>query len=85
LAWKDVSGKGEVYSDTGVHRAPSKGFAQDVPYVVAVVALDEGPHRMTRLVGVQPQAVRIGLQVVVEFARKNDETVLPVFRCLNSN
>ena len=34
-----------------------------VPYVVAVVALAEGPHLMTRLTGVAPDAVRIGMAV----------------------
>ena len=80
LGWQDVSGKGEVYSYTVVHRAPSKGFAEQVPYVVAVVALAEGPHLMTRLTQVAPEAVRIGLKVVVDFEQQDEETTLPVFR-----
>ena len=80
LAWQAVSGTGEVYSYTVVHRAPSTGFAEQVPYVVAVVALDEGPHLMTRLTQVQPGAESIGLRVQVEFERQDDETTLPVFR-----
>ena len=80
LAWQAVSGKGEVYSYTVVHRAPSKGFAEQVPYMVAVVALDEGPHLMTRLIQVQAEAVYIGLRVQVEFEKQDVETTLPVFR-----
>ena len=80
LAWQAVSGKGEVYSYTVVHRAPSQGFAEQVPYVVAVVALAEGPHLMTRLIQVQAEAVYIGLRVQVEFEKQDDETTLPVFR-----
>ena len=80
LAWQKVSGLGEVYSFTVVHRAPSKGFEARVPYVVAVVALAEGPHLMTRLVQVQPDAVCIGMRVMVEFEPQDDETTLPVFR-----
>ena len=80
LAWQAVSGKGEVYSYTVVHRAPSQGFAEQVPYVVAVVALAEGPHLMTRLTQVQPNAVCIGMAVAVEFEKQDDETTLPVFR-----
>ena len=79
LAWQAVSGKGEVYSYTVVHRAPSQGFAEQVPYVVALVALDEGPHLMTRLIQVQAEAVYIGLRVQVEFEKQDDETTLPVF------
>ena len=80
LTWQAVSGAGEVYSFTVVHRAPSKGFESQVPYVVAVVALAEGPHLMTRLVEVQPDTVRIGLPVQVVFERQDDETTLPVFK-----
>jgi uncharacterized protein len=80
LAWQKVSGLGEVYSYTVVHRAPSKGFEALVPYVVAVVALAEGPHLMTRLVQVPPTAVRIGMRVMVEFEPQDDESTLPVFR-----
>ncbi len=80
LTWQAVSGAGEVYSFTVVHRAPSKGFEELLPYVVAVVALDEGPHLMTRLTHVSPEAVHIGLRVTVAFEKQDDETTLPVFR-----
>ena len=80
LAWHKASGHGEVYSYTVVNRAPSKGFEALVPYVVAVVALDEGPHLMTRLIDVDPNAVRIGLKVTVTFDAVADDVNLPVFR-----
>lgn len=79
FAWHPVAGRGEIYSFTVVHRAPSKGFEELVPYTVAVVALDEGPHLMTRLVQVAPAAVNIGMRVKVVFERQDDETTLPVF------
>ena len=80
LAWAAVSGKGEVYSFTVVHRAPSKGFEADVPYVVAVIALDEGPHLMSRLIDVQPDSVRIGQRVTVDFQQRADDIIMPVFK-----
>jgi uncharacterized protein len=80
LTWQAVSGAGEVYSFTVVQRAPSKGFETLVPYVVAVVALDEGPHMMTRLIDVQPDTVRIGMPVQVAFEPQDEVTRLPVFR-----
>jgi uncharacterized protein len=80
LVWRNVSGRGEVYSFTVVHRAPSNGFADLVPYVVAVVALAEGPHLMTRVTQVQPDAVKIGLALQVEFETQDAETTLPLFR-----
>jgi uncharacterized OB-fold protein len=80
IAWEPASGAGEVYSYTVVHRAPSPSFAQKAPYIVAVVALSEGPHMMTRLDGVAPEAVRIGMRVRVDFDDATDTVSLPVFR-----
>jgi len=63
VVWQQASGRGEVYSFTVVHRAPSPAFATEVPYTIGIVATEEGPHLMTRLIGIAPDAVRIGLAV----------------------
>ncbi|MEI8400276.1 MAG: OB-fold domain-containing protein [Alcaligenaceae bacterium] len=68
-----ASGRGSVYSFSIVYRAPSAAFEKDVPYVVAIVATDEGPHLMTRLVKVKPENVAIGMRVVVNGWRTRDE------------
>ena len=49
-----------------------------MPYVVALVALDEGPTMMTNLVDCDPNAVSIGQRVRVVFERRG-EVVLPQF------
>jgi len=78
LAWAEASGHGEVYSHSTVHRAPSPAFKDEVPYVIAIVKTDEGPHLLSRVVGVPDGAVRIGLRVRVRLEKKEDST-LPVF------
>lgn len=80
LEWTACSGRGSVYSYTEVFRAPSAAFAADVPYVIAIVALDEGPHLMTRLVTGDHQNIRIGECVCVDFEDLDEEIALPVFR-----
>lgn len=60
-----ASGRGSVYSYSVVHRAPSATFADQVPYVVALIETDEGPHLMSRVVGMPPEAVVIGMRVRV--------------------
>ena len=57
IAWAEASGRGEVYSHSAVHRAPSPAFKDDVPYVVAIVKTDEGPHLLSRVVGVAPEPI----------------------------
>lgn len=80
LEWQRCSGRGEVYSYTVVHRAPSPAFDAEVPYVVAVIALEEGPHLMSSVINMTPDAVRIGQKVQVSFKDTgNGEVMLPVF------
>ena len=68
-----ASGRGSVYSFSIVYRAPSAAFEKDVPYVVALVATDEGPHLMTRLMKIKPEDVKIGMRVVVNGWRTRDD------------
>ena len=69
-----TSGRGSVYSFSIVYRAPSAAFEKDVPYAVAIVATDEGPHLMTRLIKVKPEDVAIGMRVVVNGWRTHHES-----------
>ena len=65
IAPRAASGRGRIYSYSVVHRAPSARFADQVPYVVALVSTEEGPHLMTRIVGIGPDEVRIDMAVRV--------------------
>ena len=77
--WKPVSGRGTVYSFSVVHRAPSAAFADDIPYVYAVVELEEGPMMPTNLVGTPTESVRIGMPVCLSYDDVTDEVTLPKF------
>jgi uncharacterized OB-fold protein len=80
IAWQAASGRGRVHSFTVVHRAPSPAFATQVPYAIVIVATNEGPHLMSRLVGADPAAVRIGDRVRVRLDRlSEDGPVLALF------
>ncbi len=74
LEWVRASGLGTVYSMTTVHRQVSPDFA--VPYVNALVTLDEGPRLLTTLVG-PPCA--IGARVRVTWKERAGAPPLPVF------
>ena len=79
IEWTQVSGNGSLYSYTVVNRAPSPAFAPDLPYVVAIVELDEGPHLMSNLVGCAPAQAKIGMRLKVAFRKVAEDSVLPVF------
>jgi len=77
--WTRVSGLGTVYSFTVVHRPPQEAFAADVPYVVALVVLAEGPCMMSNVVSCPVDDVYIGMPVRVAFQDIGPGTSLPVF------
>jgi uncharacterized OB-fold protein len=73
------AGRGVIYSFTTMYRAGHPGFADDVPYTVVLVDLDEGVRVIGDLVGSEPEEVRIGLPVEVIFDDVTDEFTVPRF------
>jgi len=65
MEWVELRGEGVVESYTVIHVAPPR-FQAETPYVVAVVRLDEGVRLPGRLVGVEPEDVKVGMRVRVE-------------------
>jgi uncharacterized OB-fold protein/acyl dehydratase len=80
LRWDTVraSGRGTVHSFVVFHYPAFPGF--EMPYVVAVIDLAEGTRVVTNLIKVEPQAVRVGMAVEVEFVAVDEELTLPQFR-----
>ena len=76
------SGKGTLHAFTIVQNQRQPGFAEEVPYVVAMVELDEGVRMMTNLIGVEadPEHVKIGMPVEVVYEDVSDEITLPKFK-----
>lgn len=83
LSWERASGAGTVASFTVVRRAVSTDF--EAPYVIALIDLDEGPRMMSHIVGIDPEAVSVGMPVTVDFAAWTEDITLPVFRPANSD
>jgi uncharacterized OB-fold protein len=76
--WREAKGEGRIYSFVVYHRVYHPAFEADVPYVVAIVELDEGPRLLTNIVGA-PDKVRCDARVRVEFVQASAEVVLPKF------
>ena len=80
VEWHEASGRGTVYSYTVVHRAPDPSFEALLPYVVALVELDEGPRMLGILETDEVASVRIGMDVEAAFVPAGDDVALPRFR-----
>ena len=68
----ELSGRATLYTYSVVHMNPMPPFAELVPYVAAIVELDEGPRLATRLVDVDRDEIAIGRPLAARF-----ETVEP--------
>jgi hypothetical protein len=79
VEWMDASGRGRVKSFTVIRRAVSAAYEPEVPYVVALIELAEGPTLMSNIVACAPEAVRIGAPVRVRFDAWSPDLKLPVF------
>ena len=78
-AWVEASGHGVVHTYTVVRRTTNPEFADDLPYVFAIVRLDEGVRMASRIVDVPADEVRCELPVRIVFPPDDDETPLPCF------
>jgi len=80
LGWSEASGKGKVFTHTITLAGVEEKFADDLPYVLAMVDLEEGIRMMTRIVECDPEKVSIGMDVEVVYENITDEFTLPLFR-----
>ena len=80
LKWSQASGKATVYSFTTTQDMVEPKFWADLPYVLALVDLEEGIRMMTRIVDCDPETVKIGMDVEVVFEDITEECALPMFR-----
>lgn len=85
--WTELSGEGTLRSFTVIHIAGTS-YADDVPYIVAIVELKEGPSVCARLVGVdplKPENIHVGDAVIADFEEvpqptSEEKTMRLIFR-----
>lgn len=84
-AFEPVAGTGVIYSFIVVRQAAVPGYLHDLPYVVALVDLDEQPGLRLpgRVVDIDPGDVSVGMRVAAELvALPGGDHVVPVFRAV---
>lgn len=74
----ELSGLGTLYSYSVLHHPQHPAF--DYPVLAALVDLDEGVRLVSNLAGLEPDAIRIGMPLEVDFEAQDGGTYLPVFR-----
>src|SRR2546429_7883091 len=67
LDWVEACGQGVVYSTTVIRQKPPTPS-----YNLALIDLAEGPRMMSRVIGIPPQDVKIGMAVKARITHEND-------------
>jgi uncharacterized OB-fold protein len=78
--WEEASGRASLYTWSVVHQNDLPPWPDRVPYVAAVVELEEGPRAMTNIVDCDFESLRVGQPLQVAFRAASDDVTLPVFR-----
>jgi len=77
LEWKAAAGGGSVVSWVVPHVTTAEGVERTV---TAIIQFDEGPWWWGPLVDVNPDSVRVGMRVRVDFEHAEGSEAFPVFR-----
>ena len=75
--WREAAGTGEVYTWGRMHQLYHPSWKEEIPYILAVVELDEGPRMQTTIVNADD--IHVGMRVQVYFDDVTDEVTLPKF------
>lgn len=81
IEWVQASGNAELFTFAIVHAPPHPGFRDDVPYIAAMVQLEEGVIVPTNIVGVEPEPenLEIGMQLKPVFEHNEGGHTLLMF------
>jgi uncharacterized OB-fold protein len=79
LEWREASGRGTVYALSVMHLPATPEYKDRVPYIVAMIDLDEGARMMSNIFGIDPAAAKVGMAVQIAWEDLDDGRALPVF------
>ena len=82
VEWRKASGRGRLYTFAIHYRAFHPGWSDEVPYVTALIDLDEGVRLFSNLIGIEPdpRVVDCEMPVEVVFEDVTPEVTLPKWR-----
>jgi uncharacterized OB-fold protein len=78
------SGKGTVWTYSVVYKNNTVGYADKLPYVVALVELEGGVKVFGNVLGGEPENVAIGTAVELTFAKAANDQMIPLFKVVDS-
>ena len=82
ISWVEASGKGKLYAFEILHRSFNPAVKTPLPYVLAMIELEEGPRMLSNLINIKPDPalIRCDMPVNVVYVKQNDNFTLPFFQ-----
>jgi uncharacterized OB-fold protein len=74
--WREVSDRGQLFTYFTARKALHPSLADEVPYVTAAVVLPVGVKLLGRLVGIEPDDVRIGMPLRACYVQRTPDVTL---------
>jgi len=68
LRWIELKGQGKLLTYTVIYVSP-KQFEVLAPYPVGIVKLDEGPQLLGMIRGAEPDKIKVGMNLTVDFEK----------------
>ncbi|MBX7234425.1 MAG: OB-fold domain-containing protein [Caldilineales bacterium] len=84
VAWVEASGRGQIVAFSVVQNNAPSAFAADMPFVIAIVRLEEGVQMMTNIVECELDALHSEMPVTVTFEQLTETVTLPKFKPLTA-
>ena len=78
--WEEVSGRGTVHTFTIIRQNYARPFRDELPYVVAIIELAEGPRMMGNVTGVAVEDVYVGMPVTAYIVEAEEGVGVPMWR-----
>jgi len=77
--WLPLSGRGKVYSWFVGNVTPDPRYKEDIPYIVVLVELEDGPRIVSRLVNCSPDEVKGDMPVIGRYHEVDQDLTLLTF------
>jgi uncharacterized OB-fold protein len=79
LSWRESTGAGTIYAASVQEKPANPLMADRVPYVVALVELDDGIRLMSNVINCEPYDATVGKPVRLAWEELSDGRHLPQF------
>jgi uncharacterized OB-fold protein len=80
-----ATGRGTLYTYSVVYMNDLSPFDQWLPYIAAMVDLEEGVRISTNIVDCDTRDLKIGMPLIVSFRQADEGLAVPVFRPATAN